>query len=135
MEEKSNFNDLPRVSVKTLFNDEFIESISILIGIDGNYNIKLTSADGNTVNLDIGRNTRQKFNVNFNEDKLISDGHIVLIDDLALLSNLRFYISDYQDFIGLFELDLDEKIKIEKQSKLIKEILFRNFKKAAEPYE
>lgn len=127
MENEINFSDFPKVSIKSLLDDNFIETISIVENQNGNAKICLIDKEGKKVIIAAGKITAQKMKQkNFNEEDLRLNGSIALINSPHSLTNLRFYITEYVNIFEVDELDQMEKVELENQSKLIKAILLKN---------
>ena len=124
---ESNFNNFPKASIKSLINDNFIESVSVLTIENKNAQVCVVNKTGEKVFINVGRNSTQKISQkNFEKSNLVTSGYIVLISDFPLLTNLRFYITDYLNLNEVFELNQTEKVEMEKQRELIKGILFKS---------
>ena len=57
---ESNFNNFPKASIKSLINDNFIESVSVLTIENKNAQVCVVNKTGEKVFINVGRNSTQK---------------------------------------------------------------------------
>lgn len=124
MENEYNFQKLPKVSIKSLLNENFFEDIFIIK--NGSNNATLTIVkDGRDITLSISKKTVEKINKTNNYDKIIMQGHIVLINSLLSTHSLRFYTNEYQNLEDYFET-VNYNKKTEQDRELIKQVMLRH---------
>jgi hypothetical protein len=103
MENETDFDKYPKLSIKSLVDENIIERVSLIQENNEKIYICLEGRIGIKVNLLIGKNTSDKIRQNnFNENEILNNGYIALIAKEHSVLNLRIYITEYNSINQIF---------------------------------